>query len=152
MSSTPGPACRSKSGGPWRRRRFPIRRHAQICVDSRSDSKYFSNAMRSYLPARLFRQSPLLSALLALLLPICLVGGGSTAGIAAAGSCQPQALTPDFCTKVTHQSDVAAVVPEAVISIDGASLRPQILSTPDTFKHLLPGYLTTPSGRSPPPF
>jgi len=92
----------------------------------------------------------LISGLLALLLPLCLVAGGLTAAIAAAESCQPQAVTPDFCTKVTHQADVAAVVPEMAVFAEGDGPTPQLLCTWDTFTHLLPGYLTTPSGRSPP--
>ena len=106
--------------------------------------------MQSHLPPRLIRQSPLISGLLALVLPVCLLAGGLTAAIAAAETCQPQAVTSDFCTKVTHQADVAAVVPEMVVSADGDGLTPQLLWTWDTFTHLLPGYLTTPSGRSPP--
>lgn len=119
-------------------------------VDSHSDSEYFLDVMQTHLPPRLIRQSALISGLLALLLPICLVGGGSTAAIAAAETCQPQAVTPDFCTKVAHQSDVAAVIPEAVVSADSGDLTPHLLFTRDTFTHALPSYLTTPSGRSPP--
>ena len=102
-----------------------------------------------------FRSRPLppralISALLALALPVCLVAGGVTAAVAHAETCQPQAVTADFCTKVTHQADVAAVVPEMVVAADGDGLTPQLLWTRDTFTPFLPGYLTTPSGRSPP--
>ena len=106
--------------------------------------------MQTHLAPRLIRQSPLISGLLALLLPICLVGGASTAAIAAAQTCQPQATTPDFCTKFTHHSDVAAVVPDPIVSPSGSSLTPDVLYTYDTLRHPLPGYLTIPSGRSPP--
>ena len=102
-----------------------------------------------YLPGAL-RRRLLISGLLALLLPLCLVAGGLTAGIAATETCQPQATTADFCTKVTYHADVAAVVPETVASADGGDLNPHLLFTQDAFAHLLPGYLTTPSGRSPP--
>jgi hypothetical protein len=106
--------------------------------------------MQTHLSTRLVRQSPLLSALLVLLLPLCLVGGGATVAVAAAGTCQPQAVTPDFCTKVTHHGDVAAVVPEPVASPEAGGLTPHLLYTQDSFTHPLVGYLRTPSGRSPP--
>lgn len=106
--------------------------------------------MQSYLPARLIRQSPLLSALLALLLPLCLLAGGLTAAVTSTEGCQPQAVTPDFCTKVTHQTEIAAVVPEAVVPAEGGGLIPHLIWSHDTPDHRLPGYLTTPSGRSPP--
>lgn len=91
-----------------------------------------------------------ISALVALAIPLCLAAGSSTAAIAAAETCQPQAVRPDFCTKVTHQSDVAAVVPNPGVPLGGGGLTPHVLYTDDTFTHPLPGYLTTPSGRSPP--
>ena len=99
---------------------------------------------------RLLRRTPLISGLLPLVLLLCVVGGAPTAAIAAAESCQPQAVTPNFCTKFTHHSDVAAVVPDPVVSLDGSGLRPHLFYTQDTFTHPLPSYLTTPSGRSPP--
>jgi len=92
----------------------------------------------------------LISGLLALLLPLCLAAGGLTTAIAATQTCQPQAVTADFCTKVTHHSDVLAVVPDAVVSPNGSGLTPHLLPTEDTCTHPLPGYLTIPSGRSPP--
>lgn len=150
MNSTPGPACRSESGGPWHRRRFPIRRHALTCVDSRSDSAYALPVMRTYLRSRLIGQSPLITGLLALLVPLCLLAGGLTVAVAAGETCQPQAVASDFCTKFTQHGDVAAVVPDPVASLDGCDLTPHLLSPDDTFTQLLPGYLTTPSGRSPP--
>ncbi len=106
--------------------------------------------MQTHLAPRLIRQSPLISGLLALLLPICLVGGASTAAIVAAETCQPEAVTADFCTKVTYHGDVAAVVQDSVVSPNGNGLMPHLLPTEDTFTHPLPGYLTIPSGRSPP--
>lgn len=93
----------------------------------------------------------LISGLLALLLPLCLVAGGLTAAIASGETCQPQAVAADFCTKVSYTGDAAAaVVPQAFIFGDDGSLTPHLLYTQDTFTHPLPGYLTTPSGRSPP--
>ena len=92
----------------------------------------------------------LISALLALAVPVCLLVGGLTATAAASESCKAHASTTDFCTKVTHQGDIAAVVPEAVVSADDGGLTPQLLQMRDPFTHLLPGYLTAPCGRSPP--
>ena len=106
--------------------------------------------MQTHLPPRRIRQSLLLNGLLALLLPFCLVAGGLTAAVAAAETCQPQAVTPDFCTKATYHGDVAAVVQDSVVSPNGNGLMPHLLPTEDTFTHPLPGYLTIPSGRSPP--
>lgn len=106
--------------------------------------------MQSCLLARLIPQRALLSALLALLVPLCLLAGGLTVAVAAGETCQPQAVASDFCTKFTQHGDVAAVVPDPVASLDGCDLTPHLLSPDDTFTQLLPGYLTTPSGRSPP--
>ncbi len=91
-----------------------------------------------------------MSGLLALVLPVCLVAGGLTAAIAAAETCQPQAVTADFCSKVTYSGDAPAVVPGAPVLGDDGGLTPYLSLTRDTFTHALPGYLTTPSGRSPP--
>lgn len=106
--------------------------------------------MQTHLPPRRIRQSLLLNGLLALLLPFCLVAGGTRAAIAATETCEPQAVTADFCSKFTQHGDGAAVVAEAVVSADGWELTPHLLPTEDTFTHPLPGYLTIPSGRSPP--
>lgn len=106
--------------------------------------------MQNEHPARLLRANLLISGLLALVLPLCLVAGASTAAIAAAETCQPEAVTADFCTKVTYHGDVAAVVQDSVVSPNGNGLMPHLLPTEDTFTHPLPGYLTIPSGRSPP--
>lgn len=106
--------------------------------------------MQAQHPSRLLRLTPHISILLAVALLLCVVGGAPTAAIAAAERCQPQAVTTDFCTKFTHHSDVAVVVPDPVVSPDGSGLRPHLFYTQDTFTHPLPSYLTTPSGRSPP--
>lgn len=92
----------------------------------------------------------LTSGLLALALPVCLAAGTPASAIAAADTCQPEVVASDFCSKFTTHSDVAAVLPEALVSVDGTGPTPQPLFTLDALAHLLPGYLTTPSGRSPP--
>jgi hypothetical protein len=106
--------------------------------------------MQAQHPSRLLRLTPHISILLAVALLLCVVGGAPTAAIAAAERCQPQAVTADFCTKVTKHSDVLAVVPDAVVSANDSGRTPHLLSIRDPFTHALPGYLTTPSGRSPP--
>ena len=106
--------------------------------------------MRIQHPTRDLCPRLLISGLLALLLPLCLVVGTSAAAIAAAETCQPQAVTADFCTKVIHQSEIAAVLPGAVARATGSGLIPHFIWSQDTLDHPLPGYLTTPSGRSPP--
>lgn len=92
----------------------------------------------------------LTSGWLVLVLPLCLAAGTPAVAIAAADTCQPEAVASDFCSKFTTHSDVAAVLPEALVYVDGTGLTPQPLLTLDTLAHPLPGYLTTPSGRSPP--
>lgn len=91
-----------------------------------------------------------MTGLLVLVLPLCLLAGGLTAAVTSTERCQPQAVTPDFCTKVTHHGDIAAVVPEAVVLAGSGDLMPHLLFTRDPVAPPLPGYLTTPSGRSPP--
>jgi len=98
----------------------------------------------------LFLPRPLIGGLLALLLPLCLLAGGLTAAIVATEGCQQQAVASDFCTKFTQHSDVAAVVPEATSCADTPGATPHLLCTRDTSTQPLPGYLTIPSGRSPP--
>ena len=106
--------------------------------------------MQTPLPSRLHLRRPLISGLLALALPLCLVAGGLTAAMAHAETCQPQAVTADFCTKVTYSGDAPAVVPGVLVFGDDGGLTPHLSLTRDTFTHALPGYLTAPSGRSPP--
>lgn len=119
-------------------------------VDNHSHSEYFLNVMQIHLSQRIIRQSSLISGLLALVVPLCLVAGALTVAIAHAQTCQPQAVTADFCGKITYSGDAPAVVPRAFVFGDDGSLTPQLLYTQDRFTHPLPGYLTTPSGRSPP--
>jgi hypothetical protein len=106
--------------------------------------------MHTQLRLQLLPRRLLISGLLALVLPLCLLAGGLTATTAHAETCQPQAVTPDFCSKVTYSGDAPAIVPGALVLGDDGGLTPQPLCTWDTFTHPLPGYLTTPSGRSPP--
>jgi len=106
--------------------------------------------MQTQLRLLLLPRRPLISGLLALILPLCLLAGGLTATTAHSETCEPQAVTADFCSKFTQHGDGAAVVPKAVVSADGWDLTPHLLPTEDTFTHPLPDYLTTPSGRSPP--
>ena len=111
---------------------------------------YLLNAMSIQLPSWLSRQRPVFIGLLVLVFPLCLLAGGPTAGFTTAGTCQPQAVTADFCTKVIHQSEIAAVLPGAVARATGSGLIPHLIWSQDSLDHPLPGYLTTPSGRSPP--
>lgn len=106
--------------------------------------------MRTHLRSRLIGQSPLITGLLALLVPLCLLAGGLTVAVAAGETCQPQAVASDFCTKFTQHGDVAAVVPEAASCADTPRPTPYVHCNRDTSTQPLPGYLTTPSGRSPP--
>jgi hypothetical protein len=92
----------------------------------------------------------LTNGLLALALPLCLLAGTPTTAEAAPETCQPQVVTADFSAKATHPTDVPAILPEGGFSVDGGSLTPHSLCAGETFNNLLPGYLTTPSGRSPP--
>lgn len=88
--------------------------------------------------------------LLALALPFCLLAEAPTATVGALDTCQPRAVAADLCAKVTHPTDMAAVLAEAPFSVDGGGLPAHPLCTEETFTCPLPGYLTTPSGRSPP--
>lgn len=108
--------------------------------------------MPMQLRSRPLPRRALISALLALMLPLCLLAGGLTAAAAASEACQGRGFKTDFCTKATYSGDAPAVVPGALVLGDDGGLTPEPLCTRDTFTHPLPNYLTTPSGRSPPLF
>jgi hypothetical protein len=108
--------------------------------------------MPMQLRSRPLPRRALISALLALAVPFCLLAGTATTTVAAPNTCQPEAVTANFCTKATYSGDAPAIVPGALVLGDDGGLTPQPLCTLDTFTHPLPGYVTTPSGRSPPRF